>query len=200
MINLLQSVIDKLDELFPDVNIYIKDVDQGLIEPCFFVRIANTNVALQFGKRYKVDSLVNIVYLDQNADAYKRQTVEQHLLYRMRNIELASGGIYGFNPNVKSNDEVNFTINYKYMTKEYIEPDPYMMENKIIHYTNEDSYEDATNKENPGMWKSPPWPEQVNVYPGIHPLDPRYEKDEKMWEVEDALMGKKEHDIYGRKK
>lgn len=31
MIKLLQAVVNRLDELFPETNIYIKDTEQGLI-------------------------------------------------------------------------------------------------------------------------------------------------------------------------
>lgn len=196
MINLLQAVINRLDGLFPDVNIYIKNVEQGLIEPCFFVHLINTNVVTQFAKRYKVDSLISIMYLNQSADPFVKQTVEQKLIYSMKNINLDSGGVYGFLPEVKySEGDLVFTINYRYFTNEIIPVDPYMMENKIIHYTNEEPYDDATERINPGMWESSPWPERHIVYPKIHTLDPRYKKDEKMWEVDNALMGRKEHEI-----
>ena len=36
MINLLQGIVDRLSELFPNKNIYANDIEQGLIEPCFF--------------------------------------------------------------------------------------------------------------------------------------------------------------------
>lgn len=154
MIQLLDAVIKRVDELFPYTNIYIRDVPQGLVEPCFFITIVNTDVKVDFMKRYRVDSLVNIVYLDQRADAFLKEEIEQKLLYGMRNIRLESGGVYGFEPNSKTGDtEVNFTINYRYHTKEKFPKDPFMMVENIIHYTEEKPYRDATKKVNPGMWE-----------------------------------------------
>lgn len=139
MIKLLQAVANRLDELFPETNIYIKDTEQGLIEPCFFVQIVNTDISLEFQRRYRVDSLINIVYLNQNATAYIKEEVGQRLIYGMRNIRLETGGVYGFDASVKNTDfEVNFTINYRYNTKEFVEKDPYMMRiENIIHYADE---------------------------------------------------------------
>lgn len=195
MINLLQAILDRVDEIFPNANIYIKDVEQGLIEPCFFVRTVNTDVTTLFAKRYRIDCLVNIVYLNQSANAFKLQEVEQKLLYGMKNISIKTGGIYGFNSAVKSNDGIlSFTINYKFNTKEEIILGPNMAENKIKSYANEEAYKEAVDKENPGMWKPSPWEKEEKVIPKIHPLDERYVKKE------DVLMGRKEHKIYDREK
>lgn len=186
MIRLLQAVVTRVDELFPKSNIYVKDVEQGLVEPCFFIRIVKTSSKLEFQRRYRVDSLVNIVYLNQNADAFLKEEIEQKLLYGMRNVVLNTGGIYGFSPNSKTGDsEVNFTINYKYTTKEEIIADPYMMDiENIIHYTEEAPYKKATAKPNPGMWETKPWPDEHKVYPSVSLLDSRYKKDEKMWDLQ----------------
>lgn len=197
MIKLLQAVVNRIDELFPYINIYVKDVEQGLVEPCFFIRIVNTDITPEFQGRYRVDSLVNIVYLDQKADAFLKEEIEQTLLYRMREVYLDTGGVYGFNSGSEIGDtEINFLINYRYTTKENIERDPYMMDiENIIHYTEKEPYEEVTKKENPGMWESDPWPDDNKVFPGINPLDPRYENND---EDEEDLMRKKEVNIHGR--
>lgn len=197
MIKLLQAVINRIDELFPYTNIYTREVPQGLVEPCFFVSLIDTKIDLEFQRRYRVDSLVNIVYLDQRADSFLKEEIEQKLLYGMRNISLDTGGVYGFKPESKIDErEVNFLINYRYTTKENIERDPYMMDiENIIHYTEKEPYEEVTKKENPGMWESDPWPDDNKVFPGINPLDPRYENND---EDEEDLMRKKEVNIHGR--
>ncbi|MDY2987684.1 MAG: hypothetical protein SOR77_08640 [Peptoniphilus sp.] len=191
MIKLLQAVVNRLDELFPETNIYIKDTEQGLIEPCFFVQIVNTDISLEFQRRYRVDSLINIVYLNQNATAYIKEEVGQRLIYGMRNIRLETGGVYGFDASVKNTDfEVNFTINYRYNTKEFVEKDPYMMRiENIIHYEDEKPYKEATQKDNPGMWESDLPKESRGVIP-----EKNIRNNGKL--DEEDLMFKKEINLY----
>lgn len=191
MIKLLQAVANRLDELFPETNIYIKDTEQGLIEPCFFVQIVNTDISLEFQRRYRVDSLINIVYLNQNATAYIKEEVGQRLIYGMRNIRLETGGVYGFDASVKNTDfEVNFTINYRYNTKEFVEKDPYMMRiENIIHYADEKPYKEATQKDNPGMWESDLPKESRGVIP-----EKNIRNNGKL--DEEDLMFKKEINLY----
>lgn len=205
MIKLLQAVINRIDELFPYTNIYTREVPQGLVEPCFFVSLIDTKIDLEFQRRYRVDSLVNIVYMDQRADSFLKEDIEQKLLYGMRNISLDTGGIYGFKPESKIDErEVNFLINYRYTSKEALERDPYMMEiENIIHYTEKEPYEEKTKKPNPGMWETETWPREEYIFPKINPLDPRNteKRKDKEFEIEDGedLMWKKEVNIYDKK-
>ncbi|MET3616595.1 hypothetical protein ABID14_000215 [Peptoniphilus olsenii] len=197
MIKLLRAVVNRIDKLFPNINIYVRDVEQGLVEPCFFVSIVNTDITPEFQKRYRVDSLVNIVYLDQRADAFLKEEIEQTLLYRMHEVFLDTGGVYSFKSESRiKDDSINFVINYRYTTKEKVFKEPFMMEiENIIHYTEKEPYKKATDKSNPGMWESEPWPDNNKVFPGINPMDPRYENDE---DDEEDLMRKKEVNIHGR--
>lgn len=126
--NLLQMVVDKIDSLYPDANIYVKDMEQGVIEPCFFVKNINNSMTIEFDKRYKVTSLVNVVYLDNNASAEKLNSMAISLSANLSNV-----GVYA--DNVESNindDSFSLAITYVYMLRELKVPDVLMMKNKIV--------------------------------------------------------------------
>ena len=76
MINLLQGIVNRLAELFPDTNIYVNNADQGLIEPCFFISMVNTDMLKLMSERYQFKNLVNVVYLSQCEDAFVFQTIK----------------------------------------------------------------------------------------------------------------------------
>ena len=188
MINLLQGIVDRLFELFPDTNIYVNNVEQGLIEPCFFISLVDTEMNKLISERYEFKNLVNIVYLSQHQDAFTFQSIKERLLLGMRDISIdreKDSGIYGYGIRAKTeNDNINLTVNYDYIGKFPILPDPLMATNKIIHYTTQEPYIKETTKINPGMWTSPPRPKKpLKIYPAMNPRDERYvDKNKgKMW-------------------
>ena len=188
MINLLQGIVDRLSELFPNKNIYVNDIEQGLIEPCFFIKLVDTKMDKLMSERYHFKNLVNIVYLSQYKDAFVFQEVKQRLLLGMRNISIdreKESGIYGYDMNVRTEDDnLNLTVSYDYIGKFPIKPDPIMATNKIVHYTTQEPYIKDTTKINPGMWKtSPRQRKPIKIYPAMNPRDERYvDKDKgKMW-------------------
>lgn len=194
MINLLQGIVNRLAELFPNFNIYVNNVEQGLIEPCFFVSIVNTEMKKQFSERYHFSNLTNIVCLHQNANSFELQEIKERLLFGLRDVVIGkgyreeykeTGGIYGKNMAVESsNDHLNLTVIYDYIAKFPIMPDPLMAVNKIVHYTNEESYEEATKVIIPGMWETPKVVrKKVDVYPRVNPRDERYNPDKRMWKL-----------------
>ena len=188
MINLLQGIVDRLSELFPNKNIYVNDIEQGLIEPCFFIKLVDTKMDKLMSERYHFKNLVNIVYLSQYKDAFVFQEAKQRLLLGMRNISIdreKESGIYGYDMNVRTEDDnLNLTVSYDYIGKFPIKPDPIMATNKIVHYTTQEPYIKDTTKINPGMWKtSPRQRKPIKIYPAMNPRDERYvDKDKgKMW-------------------
>lgn len=188
MINLLQGIVDRLAELFPDTNIYVNNVEQGLIEPCFLINMVNTEMSKLMSERYQFENFVNVVYLSQCEDAFVFQTIKERLLLGMRNISIdreKDSGIYGYGMSVRTeNDNLQLDVNYDYIGKFPILPDPMMATNKIVHYTTEEPYIKDTTKINPGMWKTPPRQSKpLKIYPAMNPRDERYvDKNKgKMW-------------------
>ncbi|EHL11082.1 hypothetical protein HMPREF9629_00619 [Peptoanaerobacter stomatis] len=126
--NLLQMVIDRIDSLYPDANIYVKDMEQGVVEPCFFVKNINNSLSMEFDKRYKSTSLINVVYLDNSASAEKLNSMTINLSAKLSNV-----GVYA--DNVESNindDSFSLAVTYVYMLKEVKIADVLMMKNKIV--------------------------------------------------------------------
>lgn len=126
--NLLQMIVDRLYEYYPNLNIYVKDMEQGVIEPCFFVKVIDSSMSIEFDKRYRASSLVNIVYLDNSASAEKLNTMAMNLLAILSNI-----GVYAQSMSSHIDDDsFSIAITYIYMLKELKVPDVLMMKNRTI--------------------------------------------------------------------
>lgn len=126
--NLLQMIVDRLYEHYPNLNIYVKDMEQGVIEPCFFVKVIDSSMSIEFDKRYRASSLVNIVYLDNSASAEKLNTMSMNLLAILSNI-----GVYAQSMSSHIDDDsFSIAITYIYMLKELKVPDVLMMKNRTI--------------------------------------------------------------------
>ncbi|OAB25240.1 hypothetical protein PMSD_28055 [Paenibacillus macquariensis subsp. defensor] len=51
--NVIDGVILKLSQSFPSATIYEEEIKQGLVEPCFFVKLFPVAQDKEFGRRYK---------------------------------------------------------------------------------------------------------------------------------------------------
>lgn len=51
--SVLDGVILKLSQTFPTATIYEEEIKQGLVEPCFFVKLFPVAQDKEFGRRYK---------------------------------------------------------------------------------------------------------------------------------------------------
>ena len=83
---------------------------------------------MEFDKRYRATSLINVVYLDNSASAEKLNSMTINLSAKLSNV-----GVYA--DNVESNindDSFSLAVTYVYMLKEVKIADVLMMKNKIV--------------------------------------------------------------------
>lgn len=52
MVVILQPVINRLKELFPEIRIEIDRQKQGVTAPCFFINLVRTELIRQFDDRF----------------------------------------------------------------------------------------------------------------------------------------------------
>ena len=65
MINeILKGIAQALrDEFGESLNIYLNEVEQGLIEPCFFIMVLNPDVKQVLGRRYVLNCPVSVQFI-----------------------------------------------------------------------------------------------------------------------------------------
>ena len=51
------------DEFGESLNIYLNEVEQGLIEPCFFISVLNPDVKQVLGRRYVLNCPVSVQFI-----------------------------------------------------------------------------------------------------------------------------------------
>lgn len=114
--NIMTAVTRKLDVLFPDVTIYESGVEQGLIEPCFFVGFLEPSEKALLGARYFRSIGMSIQYLPGEVEKPARELnrVLDILMESMEYLSLADGSMMrGTKRSGEPKDGVlNFFINY----------------------------------------------------------------------------------------
>ena len=78
--NVLDGVILKLSQSFPNATIYEEEIKQGLVEPCFFVKLFPVAQNKEFGRRYKRYHTFDVHYFplsDEDANVEKHDVAEK---------------------------------------------------------------------------------------------------------------------------
>lgn len=128
MVAILQPVINRLKELFPDIKIEIDRQKQGVVAPCFFINLVRTELIRQFDNRFFLNNTVNINYLrcDED-DLFSLEEIRFKLLTGMEQVRLKNSGVTCENLETKIIDGdlvMTFDLNV-WMEKVKI-PDPLM--------------------------------------------------------------------------
>lgn len=123
----------KLDEKFPNIPIRGEEIKQGLIEPCFFVKLFPVAQDREVDRRYRRHHAFDIHYFPESkTDANtEMHNVADSLLDCMEYVELGEGLIRGRNMNCEIVDGVlHFFVNYDFhvMRPKPVEPSMQTME------------------------------------------------------------------------
>lgn len=112
--NVLDGVILKLSQSFPSATIYAEEIKQGLIEPCFFVKLFPVAQDKEFGRRYKRYHTFDVHYFPlskEDANAEMHGVAEK--LYDT--LEWISGPHHGLKMNHEIVDGVlHFFVSYDF--------------------------------------------------------------------------------------
>lgn len=71
--DIMDAVTRKLDLLFPETTVYTSGVEQGLIEPCFFVGFLEPSERPLLGHRYFCSTGMSIQYLPGEVEQPARE-------------------------------------------------------------------------------------------------------------------------------
>lgn len=62
------GINQSLDDAFPNVNIYGEEIKQGFKEPCFFVKVLDSDMSKELGRRYKENLDFDVHYFSDKED------------------------------------------------------------------------------------------------------------------------------------
>lgn len=133
MINgVLQGIVDALSEEFGEgYEIYTSKIEQGLKEPCFFVRCINATNNLFRGKRRTTTNQFVIQYFPQDdVDLYEESNyIFERILYATEYIKVDNDIIRGIGVRHPINDDTLMVmVNYDFPIYRLQEPDEMMEE------------------------------------------------------------------------
>lgn len=118
MVNdIMDAVTRRLDELFPGCTIYTDAVEQGLMEPCFFVSVLEPSRKPMLGRRSFQETGFCIQYIPEEAKPDKNRELNRVagiLLDGMEYVKLVDGDlIRGTGRSYRIEDGVlNFFVSY----------------------------------------------------------------------------------------
>jgi hypothetical protein len=114
--DIMDAVTRKLDTLFPETTVYTSKVDQGLIEPCFFVGFLEPSEKALLGQRYFRSTGMYVQYMPEEMEQPARELnrVLEILMESMEYLSLADGSLMrGTRRSGVSRDGVlSFFVNY----------------------------------------------------------------------------------------
>lgn len=114
--DIMDAVTRKLDTLFPEATVYTSKVDQGLIEPCFFVGFLEPSEKPLLGQRYLRSTGMYIQYMPEEMERPTRELnrVLEILMESMEYLSLADGSLMrGTRRSGVSRDGIlSFFVNY----------------------------------------------------------------------------------------
>lgn len=120
--NIKDSIIKTLKTLYPTHDVFDETNNQGLNEPCFYVRIIENNTTDELNNRFKFTISFDISYfLDENTENMNEQYHQMaEVLYENLNVfeDISGGYLKGLNKRHDIQDNVlHFFIDVNATTK-----------------------------------------------------------------------------------
>lgn len=114
MINeILKGIAKALrDEFGESLNIYLNEVEQGLIEPCFFISVLNPDVKQVLGRRYVLNCPVSVQFISvEDREIINAQG--SRLFNCLELISVSGDLVRGRNMSYSINEDIlTFTVTY----------------------------------------------------------------------------------------
>lgn len=158
----LLAVKEQLKREFPTWNRYSMTKDQGIVEPCFLIRVRVARLNRQLMRRFWYHSTVEIVAVPLPDPTHEHlQAVREQMLFALEEMPLGERFLRTQNdPGARIvDDAIHFEATYKVLLEKETLPEDVMEfveEQKI--YTDPDAYDEAVEPDkDPGMWE---WQEE----------------------------------------
>ena len=100
------------DEFGESFNIYLNEVEQGLIEPCFFISVLNPEVKQVLGRRYVLNCPVSVQFISEE-DREVINAQGSRLFNCLELISVSGDLVRGRNMSYSVNEDIlTFTVTY----------------------------------------------------------------------------------------
>lgn len=100
------------DEFGESLNIYLNDVEQGLIEPCFFISVLNPDVKQVLGRRYVLNCPVSVQFIS-GEDREVVNDTGSRFFNCLELISVSGDLVRGRNMSYSINEDIlTFTVTY----------------------------------------------------------------------------------------
>ena len=100
------------DEFGESFNIYLSEVEQGLIEPCFFISVLNPDVKQVLGRRYVLNCPVSVQFIS-GEDREVVNNTGSRLFNCLELISVSGDLVRGRNMSYSVNEDIlTFTVTY----------------------------------------------------------------------------------------
>jgi hypothetical protein len=108
--NIKNSIANMLKTLYPSYEVNDETLKQGLIEPCFFVKLIDQNTNKEIKNRFNFNTMFSIQYfLDENTENLFEQYIDMaEILYEKLSlfIDLSGGYLRGSNMRHEIQDNI----------------------------------------------------------------------------------------------
>jgi hypothetical protein len=125
--NIVDGIVAALLEAFPGVRVYTEQIKQGLIEPCFIVRLVTPASERTLGERFKRTHLFSVQYIPASETAARAECygVQDTLFHALEYIAVSGDLVRGTGMRGEViNDVLNFTVNYNLYVVTPVEATP----------------------------------------------------------------------------
>lgn len=121
--SIIKGIAKKLKEIFPKVEIYDEDIEQGYKEPCFYIAYEDDDEVRLAGNRYEVDLHFRIIYFqDYSKSNNQMYDVRNSLKLYFQNIQYEDFKYRVTEKHFEKQDkDLHFTFTIKLQMKNKIE-------------------------------------------------------------------------------
>ena len=88
--DIVYGITNRIDEIFPNINIYVESVEQNMQTPCVFVKLVSFEHIQQINKRWRVTPTFSIQYFPENG-ALEASNANLKIQQGIDDIELING-------------------------------------------------------------------------------------------------------------
>ena len=113
IVTILEGVAKRLKEDFPEMRVYVNEVEQGLNPPCFMVTVLEPSRARLVGQWWRQEQLFDVQYFPKTEDTNELYAIGSGLFDTLETIALPDGELRGTGMRFETVDGVlHFFVRY----------------------------------------------------------------------------------------
>ena len=113
IVTILEGVAKRLKEDFPEMRVYVNEVEQGLNPPCVMVTVLEPSRARLVGQWWRQEQLFDVQYFPKTEDSNELYAIGSALFDTLETIALPDGELRGTGMRFETVDGVlHFFVRY----------------------------------------------------------------------------------------